>query len=251
MAKKNCPKVANTQFSQFSTVFFAKRGQVLFDFNFETIFGILSSCGISQDPICCYFRMLNFCLPCYHLITNASGRPIFFFRKCKFGWTHRDQRYKNNNIGWWHSAFSKSCPNRTTFIYSSPIPAIVNARKLRSRCGRSRYWSILLRMVGTDGQQMDQIIGKNGVRPENQNFVFFNWFYWPICGQTTGKLWFLFFPVGKQQENFDSSVLRYHFRVGINTSVNDQLCWSVMAMAKRTQDALVRFQLKISPPHNS
>ena len=49
--KKNCQNWQDTRFSQFSTVFGQKGGQMLFDLNFEARFGILSSFSICLDPI--------------------------------------------------------------------------------------------------------------------------------------------------------------------------------------------------------
>ena len=57
---------------------------------------------------------------------------------------------KMHQIVGWDRAFPKRFTHQTTLIYSlqfSPLLTYGPNTKLPSRCGRSRYWSILLRMV--------------------------------------------------------------------------------------------------------
>ena len=67
------PDLAN--FRQF---FCHKEGEMLFDLNFDAIFGILSSFSIYNDSICYHFHVLNFFATNVIIASKMPAGPPFF-----------------------------------------------------------------------------------------------------------------------------------------------------------------------------
>ena len=74
---ENCENLTKSCMLPTFDSFWPKRGQMLFDLNFDAIFGVLSSFSTFYHTICCNFHILNFWPPCYFLIKNAGRARIF------------------------------------------------------------------------------------------------------------------------------------------------------------------------------